>query len=126
MTSETDVKRAIVKAFKDRGHYGRRIEDAYSVGFPDLVLIPKEYPVFFTEAKIVYDNLFGPTPRQFVELGRMAISKHSVPTLLGWKNGVHYLTKYCEQIHYKDCVAQQDGESVPDLFKRFFRERIEI
>lgn len=126
MTSEADAKRIVVKAFKDRGHYARRIEDAFSVGFPDLVLILKGYPVFFTEVKIIYDNMFGPTPRQYVELDRLAISKHSVPTLLGWKNGIFYVSRYCEQIDYRQCIAQEDGESIPDLFKRYFHERIEI
>lgn len=126
MTSEADVKRLVVKEFKVRGHYARRIEDAFSVGFPDLVLIPKDYPVFFTEAKIIRANLFGPTPRQYVELQRLAVSKHSVPTLLGWKEGVYYVARYCEQIHYNQCVKQEEDESIPDLFKRFYHERIEI
>lgn len=125
MTSEADVKRIVVKAFKDRGYYARRIEDAYSVGFPDLVLIPGNYPVFFTEAKIIRDNKFGPTPRQYVEMSRLAISKHSVPTLLGWKDGVFYLTIHCEQADWRDCVAQREGESIPDLFKRYYHERAE-
>lgn len=124
-TLETPMKQAIVKDFKDRGHYARRIEDAYSVGFPDLVLIPKEYPVFFCEAKIIRDNLFSPTPRQYVELGRMAITRYAVPCILGYKDGVHYLHQYAEQVHYKDCVAQEEWESMPHFFQRFYHERIE-
>lgn len=123
---ETPMKQEIVKDFKDRGHYARRIEDAYSVGFPDLVLIPKEYPVFFCEAKIIRDNLFGPTPRQFVELGRMAISKHSVPCILGYKSGIHYLHKYAEQINYRECLAREEDEAIPEFFKRFFHTKVEI
>lgn len=125
MISEADVKRGIVKAFKDRGHYARRIEDSFSVGFPDLVLIPKNYPVFFTEVKLIRGNKFGPTPRQYVEMSRLAISKYAVPTLLGWKDGVHYLTLHCEQADWRDCVEQQEGEALPELFKRYFHERAE-
>lgn len=123
--NEADVKRKIVKDFKDRGHYARRIEDAFSVGFPDLVLIPKGYPVFFTEAKIIRGLKFGPTPRQYVEMTRLAISKYSVPTLLGWKDGVHYIARHCEEIQVQYCLAQEPGESIVDLFKRFYQERVE-
>lgn len=126
MTSEADIKRTVVKDFKVRGHYARRIEDAFSVGFPDLVLIPKGYPVFFTEAKIIRDNLFGPTARQYVELERLAVSKHSVPTLLGWKGGFFFIARYCEQTHWKDCIMQGPDENIVDLFKRYYHERIEI
>ena len=117
------MKQAIVKEMKKLGHYGRRIEDAYSVGFPDLVLIPRDYPVFFTEAKIVRDNLFGPTPRQFVELGRLSISKHAVCNIVGWKEGRHYIHKYVEQIDYRDCMAQLDDETFPQFLMRFYDER---
>lgn len=119
------MKQEIVKDFKDRGHYARRIEDAYSVGFPDLVLIPKAYPVFFCEAKIIRDNLFGPSPRQYVELGRMAITRYAIPCILGYKNGVHYLAKYCEQIDYRECLARDVNEATPEFFKRFYHSRIE-
>jgi hypothetical protein len=125
MTSEADVKRKIVKDFKDRGHYARRIEDSFSVGFPDLVLVPKDYPVFFTEAKIIRGLKFGPTPRQYVEMMRLAISKHSVPTLLGWEDGVYYLARHCEEVRKVDCVIQQADENIVDLFKRYFHERVE-
>lgn len=124
--NEADVKRAVVKEFKSRGHYARRIEDAYSVGFPDLILIPKGYPVFFTEAKIIRGSSFGPSPRQFIEMGRMAISKHSVPTLLGWEDGVHYLHYYAQKVQIVSCVQQHQGESLPDFFKRYYHERIEV
>lgn len=124
--SEADVKRAIVKAFKDRGHYARRIEDSFSVGFPDLILIPQGYPVFFTEVKIVKGLKFGPSPRQYVEMDRLAISKHSVPTLLGWDDGVLLISKHREEVRVIDCVAQQPDENVVDLFKRFYHERVEI
>lgn len=126
MSEESDFKRQIVKDFTKRGNYARRIEDRYSVGFPDLILIPKGYPVFFCEAKVIRDNLFGPTPRQFVELGRLAISKHSVPTLLGLKGETFYITKYCEQIDWRVCMAQQPGENIVDLFKRYYHEKVEI
>lgn len=126
MTNEADVKRKVVKDFKDRGHYARRIEDSFSVGFPDLVLVPKQYPVFFCEAKIIRGPTFAPTPRQYVEMTRLAISRYSVPCLLGWRDGVHYLQRHCEVARVSDCVMQEDDEDIVSLFKRFYHERIEI
>lgn len=126
LVNEADVKRAIVKDFKVHGGYARRIEDAFSVGFPDLVLIPKGYPVFFTEVKIIRGSKFGPTPRQYVEMTRLAISKYSVPTLLGWDNGVHYISKHYKEVHVFMCMAQQPGENIVDLFKRYYHEKVEI
>lgn len=126
MTSEADVKRKIVADFKAHGDYARRIEDSFSVGFPDLVLIPKSYPVFFTEAKIIRGLKFGPSPRQYVEMTRLAISKHSVPTLIGWMDGILFITRHCPETKVLDCIRQEPDENVVDLFKRFYRERVEI
>ena len=121
--NEADVKRNIVKDFKVRGNYARRIEDAYSVGFPDLILIPKDYPVFFTEAKIIKGQTFGPTDRQYVEMTRLAISKYSVPVIIGWKERVHYLHEYAKSVTIEQCLAQQPDENIVDFFKRFYNER---
>lgn len=120
---ENEIKKKIVDDFKSRGQYGRRIEDAYYVGFPDLVLAIEGHPVFFTEAKRVPHQSFGPSSRQFIELDRLAITKHSFPTILGWKNDVHYLCRYKEHATLSECVAQQPGEHIVDLFKRYYNER---
>lgn len=120
---EADLKRWIVDQFKDAGGYGRRIEEMYNVGFPDLILELPGFPVFFTEAKLIKGVTFGPSPRQFVELGRLAITKHSFPTILGWRNGACYLHKYAELCLPSDCVMQRDGEMVTDLFRRYYKEQ---
>lgn len=123
MKSESDVKRQIVKDFLTTGNYGRRIEDAYSVGFPDLVLGLRDMPIFFTEAKLVSGFTFGPSPRQYVELTRLAILRYSFPTLLGYKEGVHYLTPYAERADIRNCVNQQPGEHITETFRRYYNER---
>lgn len=124
--NETEMKTWVVDDFKNRNSYGRRIEDAYSVGFPDLVLIPKDCPVFFCEAKMIRGaKFFEPTPRQYVELTRLSVSKHSVPCLLGWDNdGLFYLHKYAKRAYLADCVVIEEWESMPVFFNRFYMEKV--
>jgi len=87
--NESDVKRDMIKSMKAYGGWGRRIEDQYAVGMVDTILIPRGLPVFMAEVKIVRGPVFGPTPRQFVEL--MAIhqaaeeSGHVIPVMIGYK-----------------------------------------
>ena len=87
--NESDVKRNMVKNVKASGGYARRIEDQYAVGMVDMVIIPRGLPVFMAEVKIVRDGVFGPTPRQFVEL--MGIHQaaeeggHVIPVMIGYK-----------------------------------------
>lgn len=127
MKPESKAKNAIVDAFTENGHYARRFEDQFYVGFPDLILIPKGYPVFFVEAKVFTGNVFRPRLRQWVELDHLSLSpKHAVPAMLGVKNGVHCLARYGHEIKMVDCVVQRDGEHIVELVKRFFHERIEI
>ena len=51
--NEAELKRALVKSIRAQGGIGERIEDKYKVGWPDLILIPEDGPVFFAEAKLV-------------------------------------------------------------------------
>lgn len=127
MKNEADYKRWVVKEFKDRGHYARRIEDRFSVGFPDLLIMMRDSPMFVVEAKIIRTNLhFEPSPRQFVELQRLAISpKHVVPCVLGFIDDVSFLHPYAKRCVLKDCTVQRDGETLPDMFKRYLYERVE-
>jgi len=109
MKSEADVKRAMVKSMVAGGGYARRIEDQYGVGIFDVILIPYNLPVFMAEVKMVKDNLFGPTERQFVELVRIenvgAVDKHVIPVMIGWREGYYYFHKPSKSIDYRDCFS---------------------
>lgn len=121
---ETRRKRELVKLFRKQGGYARRIEDAYSVGFPDMVLIPPNGLVFFCEAKIIRGRKFAPSPRQYVELLRLSLSpQHSVPCVLGFDGDLTYLHPYAKICPVADCTVQRDGETLPDFFNRFYTER---
>lgn len=124
--NEADAKRAIVENIKSRGGYARRIEDNFGVGFPDLVVQTSAYyPVFFIEAKIVDGHHFGPTPRQYVELKRLAISRYSHPMIAGFSliSRKWFLHPYAEKAHVKDCFRQTERdfydtlESYYEVFK---------
>lgn len=119
--NEADVKADIVRSVRREGGYGRRIEDRFSVGMPDVILIPTDCPVVWLEAKIVRDNMFGPTERQLIELRRLRIKPHCTSYLIGWKAGVHYITLPTRQIHYNDCMQQLPGESIGDLIRRVIK-----
>jgi hypothetical protein len=80
---EAEIKRRMVKSAQKEGHYARRIEDAFSVGFPDTILIPVGGPAFFVEVKRVAGLRFAPSPRQLVELDRLAATNAVVPLVLG-------------------------------------------
>lgn len=121
--NEADFKRELVKRFKKEGGYARRIEDAYSVGFPDLILIPKGGVVFFCEAKVVRGRSFAPTPRQYVELVRLSVSSHAFPCVLGFDGGLTYLHPYAKICPVADCTVMRDGETLQDFFNRFHHER---
>lgn len=121
MMLESDAKRKIVENVKQRGGYARRIEDQFSVGFPDLIIQTSEkMPVFFVEAKIITGNTFGPTPRQYVEMGRLRVSKYAVPVLAGWKNGVWYFIDRCEKAHVTDCYLSPDGMDFFDSLEEWY------
>lgn len=124
--NEADAKRAIVDNIKSRGGYARRIEDQFGVGFPDLVIQTSEaMPVFFIEAKlIVGGHTFGPTPRQFVELKRLAISRYSHPMLAGYSVLARkwYLHPHTERAHVKDCYAQLPDTDFFDTLEAYYKE----
>jgi len=112
--NEADVKRKIIRSMKENGGYGRRLEDQFAVGLYDLLLIPKGLPVFTAEVKVFKDNLFGPTPRQLVELMDVrdvaANAGHVIPLMIGYKNGVFYFHKAAASIHYKNCFSVTTSE----------------
>lgn len=106
---ENTLKRNMVSSVKSHGGYARRIEDQYGVGIPDTVLIPKGLPVFFAEAKIISANMFGPTPRQYIELMQISqMGEHAVPLLVGWKDGVYYFAPPASSIDRRECFSMTD------------------
>ena len=109
MPSESDLKRAIVKDMQANGGYARRIEDSFAVGTYDLILIPYDLPVFMAEVKKVKGHTFAPTPRQEVELHRIAnvgaINRHVIPVVIGWLNGNYYFHKPAPSIDTRDCFS---------------------
>lgn len=123
---ESDVKSALVKVVRFEGGYGRRIEDQFGVGILDTIIIPKGYPVFFIEAKIIKGKTFGPTPRQYIEMLEILdadqhdLPSTAVPVLLGWMNGVHYFRAPIQETTPDDCLAQTLGESPIATLKRWW------
>lgn len=120
---ESDVKADIVARIKHEGGYGRRIEDKFAVGVPDTVLIPKLCPVIWVEVKVMRDvNMLRPTPRQLIELIRLHRPPHSISFMIGWKDGVLYITPPSEGTHIQHCIKQLPTETVGDLIRRALKE----
>ena len=107
--TESDVKRQIAKVMQENNGYARRIEDQYAVGTFDMILIPKGYPVFMAEVKLIRLNIFGPSPRQSIELQRIqdaaADSGHVIPVMIGWQDGNYYFHKPQIRISKHDCFS---------------------
>lgn len=123
--NEADAKRAVVQNIKQRGGYARRIEDQFSVGFPDLIVETSEsQPVFFIEAKIITGHVFGPTPRQYVEMSRLTVSRYAIPVLAGYSPLARkwYLHRRVEQAHVKDCYAQLPGVDFFDTLEDWYEQ----
>ena len=108
-TSESEVKRNMVKSVKEAGGYARRVEDQYGVGIYDLIIIPRGLPVFMTEVKIIRGSTFGPTERQHIELMRIKevadASGHVIPLMIGFQDGVYYFHKPQLTINCNDCFS---------------------
>ena len=116
--NESDVKRKIVESIHKEQGYARRIEDQFSVGMPDLVLIPLHCPVVWAEVKMVSGRQFGPTMRQLVELMRLKRPPHSIPIMIGYKEGVHYISPPRKAVSLYECYKQEPRESIGDLIRR--------
>lgn len=121
--NESEVKRRLVENVKQRGGYARRIEDQFAVGFPDTIVMTSEaLPVFFIEAKIIGGLEFGPSPRQYVEMKRLAVSRYSCPVLAGWSNqtGKWYLHRRAEKALVAECFEQPDGLDFFDTLESWY------
>lgn len=118
---ESEIKQKIVKSIRMEGGYGRRIEDRFSVGMPDMVLIPRGCPVIWVEAKILLGNILKVDPRQEVELLRLTVAPHSISYMLGWKSGEIYIAPPSSRgMRITECVIKDQKETIGDLFRRVF------
>lgn len=119
---ESAVKSDIVRAIRKEGGYARRIEDKFTVGMPDLILIPLQCPVIFAEAKVVRDNMFGPTARQFIELTKTQIPPHATSLLIGWKDEIHAIAWPHESVDFRECFQQYPNEPIGNCIRRFLQQ----
>jgi len=115
---EAEVKRKIVDSVRADGGYARRIEDKFTVGMPDVVLIPVQCPVVWIEVKLVPGQLFHPSMRQFVELNKLRRAPHSTSFVVGWKRNLLYISRPKMDIHLDQCIEQLPGETVTSLIRR--------
>jgi hypothetical protein len=121
--NEADVKRKIVDDVRANKGYARRIEDQFSVGFPDMIIMLPKIPVLFAEIKMVRGFSFSPSPRQHVELSRMLITSSALPVLIGHKDKVYFihgLTPSLKSIHIDNCVQTQPNETFTETLKRWY------
>ena len=116
--NESSIKRIIVDVIRSENGYARRIEDMFSVGMPDLILIPIRCPCIWAEVKIIKGQSFGPTERQLVELERLRRVPYSLGMMLGWKEGVLYSSKPKLKIHISECDEQHKDEKLSDFIRR--------
>jgi hypothetical protein len=118
MISESTVKVSVVNAIRKEGGYARRIEDKFTVGMPDLILIPLECPVVWVEVKLTRGSFFAPSPRQFIELVKLNRPPHSVSLVMAWKDGHLYVSTPKETVYLEDCFKQEKDETVGSLIRR--------
>jgi hypothetical protein len=131
--NEAHVKAMMVKSVKAAGGYARRVEDQYLVGFPDTILIPKGYPVFFAEVKIVKGQQLAPSPRQYVELCRIADATKwdkpyfGIPVIIGYKDGVFYFHEPVESAPLRDCFSVTSGiMNFNDQLIQYYHGRLKL
>lgn len=91
---ESGFKTRFCKILRDEGGYGRRIEDKFGVGIPDILAVPRGGPVFYIEAKIIRNRRWGATPRQAEELRRFSnsVNDHGYACEMGLEPDTNTLT----------------------------------
>ena len=120
--TESDIKRDVVHEVKMAHGYARRIEDQFSVGFPDMVVILCGGPVCFAEFKRFDGNLFSPSPRQYVELQRIQnASEKAVALVVGWKSGVFYIANPQPVVDIRTAKPLSVGEKFVSTLEDFLR-----
>lgn len=126
---EADYKRQMVKEIKDAGGYGRRIEDQFGVGIFDIIMAMPGTELVSVEVKRFTGNQFNLSPRQAIEMHRMAdagvrVAAVGVLMPIG-RIYIHGLTKSNRDTTCltRNSVVQAEGESFPELFKRYIGEK---
>ena len=113
--SEAHYKRALVAEVNNlpRG-YAQRIEDKYLVGALDMIIKLPGLPVLFAEGKLVSGNVFGPTTLQFAKGERLIAAEFDV-VLIGWKQGVMFLSPWVRQADIRNCFFRENKTDVEAL-----------
>lgn len=128
MPTESEVKSRMVKLIRKAGGYGRRIEDQYGVGILDTILIPLGGPTFFCEVKIIRANLFGPTDRQWIEMGRInaTAAPYCYPILVGFQYGDFYFHEFGpKQVDKRACFSVTTSDMpFPQQLNQFYNARL--
>lgn len=119
---ESDFKDQIVREIRKEGGYARRIEDRFSVGQPDMFLVPKLCPAIWVEAKIIRGNFLIPRPRQFIELQRIYRPPHCITYMIGWKDDLMYIAPPDVKTHMMSCTVSELGETAGDFIRRAIKE----
>jgi hypothetical protein len=103
---ESDYKQKLVaEVNRMTGGYAQRIEDKYVVGQIDMFVKLPNIPIVFIEAKVIKDNLFGPTTLQFAKGERMIAAGIDV-LLVGWKHGEMYVSPWVPQADIRNCFTE--------------------
>jgi hypothetical protein len=89
--NEADWKRSLVKSLIAQDGTGFRVEDKYAVGRPDLVMIPKDLPVFFLEAKLVHGAKLICTDLQNERIKDLQRPPHAFAYIIGLKDRKAYI-----------------------------------
>ena len=119
---ESEFKDYIIRDIRKEGGYARRIEDRFSVGQPDMFLIPKLCPAMWIEAKIIKGNLLIPRPRQFIELQRLYRPPHCITFMIGCKADRMYIAPPDMKVQLLSCLESTPGERVGDFIRRAIKE----
>lgn len=124
---ESKVKTDIVAQVKKAGGYARRIEDQFAVGILDtlIVLNGPDYPVFLAEVKILKNNIFGPSDRQYVEMLHVIRAQNgaAVAVLVGYDvpTKTFYITFPVKMVDIRDKSDKvKVGTNFIDTLKEFY------
>jgi hypothetical protein len=117
----------MVKDVRAYGGYARRLEDKFGVGLPDMILVPKGYPVFIAEVKLIRGTIFRPTSRQYIELRRIndAGGEHVYGIMIGVMNGIFYFHENSGECIVRECFSVTSGiMSFHDQLIQFYNGRL--
>ena len=127
MIHESQYKTQMVKDVRAYGGYARRLEDKFGVGLPDMILVPKGYPVFIAEVKLIRGTIFRPTSRQYIELRRIndAGGEHVYGIMIGVMNGIFYFHENSGECIVRECFSVTSGiMSFHDQLIQFYNGRL--